>query len=836
MKRIHDSLRMVLGWNRLVFWYDPEGQWLKAFENFEDPLIKKIRVDGNEFGTKVTIHRDPDPAACYLLYFPSARPKDTDNWLLDLLLQGHEYKADRASLARLEAGISYELLPVVDEHVAFFESSKHVLLLRERLASDDNAVHLRLKMMGVLAGTESDIDAILLGFLCNVAPRLSESVLLEVDPVEGCFASARLVEFFWREVGLAFGYVNVKPTLHDFAATLFRWANPLESGVSLDQHAKVFLQHWKDSQACSPAYRQWAVRMEKDLHVAANLDGLHDTRTIEASDTFPAFEKFMIHRLCRAFENIGADASVLTSIQSRRSSFWFHDHADGYEALTHAIALRASIAAAELHVETIDTGINRYVNTWHRVDTAYRKFCLHVRRYGQVALMERITEWVEKTYVNNYLLPLTDRWGDQVRGMTTWECQALPHQTAFFSHFIQPYLDKGQKVFVVVSDALRFEAAAEFVGRLRAENRWTAELSAVLASLPSYTQLGMASLLPGRERSIQLPEGTVMVDGCSATGTVARNQILGSALGGKAIAIQAEAFMEMNTKTEARALMRDHEVVYIFHNVIDKTGDSAATEAKAAEAVEIAFYELLQILRKLANANANNMLLTTDHGFVFQQSDVTESDDLPLPAATEWLFKNRRFALGLGISADASVKVFSAGAIGLTGDWSAAFPLSLGRFPLQGSGKRFVHGGLSLQEVIVPVVSIHKARTDDTGWVEVELLRVPSKITTGQISLALYQDRPVADKVLQRTLRIGVFSQDGKALSETRTIVFDSADVEPRQREKQLGLTLSRAADAHNNQDVEIRLEETLPGTTQTTVYKSHRVKMQKPFGSDFDE
>ena len=54
----------------------------------------------------------------------------------------------------------------------------------------------------------------------------------------------------------------------------------------------------------------------------------------------------------------------------------------------------------------------------------------------------------------------------------------------------------------------------------------------------------------------------------------ARRQILAAALDGKATAIQAEAFLEMNTKTEARALLRDNDVVYIFHNVIDKVGDS----------------------------------------------------------------------------------------------------------------------------------------------------------------------------------------------------------------------------------------------------------------------
>lgn len=63
-------------------------------------------------------------------------------------------------------------------------------------------------------------------------------------------------------------------------------------------------------------------------------------------------------------------------------------------------------------METADAGIARYMISWHQVDTAYRKFCLHLRRYGQVALMEHIAEGVEKSYVNNYLLLLADRWSD----------------------------------------------------------------------------------------------------------------------------------------------------------------------------------------------------------------------------------------------------------------------------------------------------------------------------------------------------------------------------------------------------------------------------------------
>jgi hypothetical protein len=182
------------------------------------------------------------------------------------------------------------------------------------------------------------------------------------------------------------------------------------------------------------------------------------------------------------------------------------------------------------------------------------------------------------------------------------------------------------------------------------------------------------------------------------------------------------------------------------------------------------------------------------------------------------------------------VKVFGSSARGLGGDWSAAFPLSLGRFPLQGSGKRYVHGGISLQEVVVPVVKIHKARADDTGRVEVEFMRVPAKITTGQLSISLFQDRPALDKVLPRTLRIGVFAKDGTILSEIKTHTFDSKETEARQRETTVLLVLSHAADAFNNREVDLRLEETVTGTSQIVTYKTHSLKLQKPFTSDFDE
>jgi len=170
------------------------------------------------------------------------------------------------------------------------------------------------------------------------------------------------------------------------------------------------------------------------------------------------------------------------------------------------------------------------------------------------------------------------------------------------------------------------------------------------------------------------------------------------------------------------------------------------------------------------------------------------------------------------------------------GDWTATFPLSLGRFPLKGSGKRFVHGGFSLQEIVVPVVKIHKARSDDTEQVEIEMLRVPNRITTGQISLSLFQDKPATGKTLPRTMRIAVFTKDSVQLSDARTQVFDSRDAEARNREVTILLTLSSVADKYNNQDVEIRLDEAVAGSGHFATYRHQTVRLHKPFASDFDD
>jgi hypothetical protein len=228
-------------------------------------------------------------------------------------------------------------------------------------------------------------------------------------------------------------------------------------------------------------------------------------------------------------------------------------------------------------------------------------------------------------------------------------------------------------------------------------------------------------------------------------------------------------------------------------------------------------------------------VITADHGFQFQQEPVDANDRSEFPAAKKLTFKSRRFALGTGIQPIAGQTVFTASELGLAGSWQAVFPLGLDRYPRSGSGSRFVHGGASLQEVVVPVIRLKRERKDESRVVGAELLRVPAKITTGKLSFGLFQLEPVEPrKRLPLQLRIGLYAKaDGALLSTHRTVLLDSAASEAREREQQVILELSNAAS--DNQMLELRLEQQLEGVAMPVPYKTVELKLQRPFGNDFD-
>lgn len=837
--RIHESLDTALARKRVVLWYDPNGEWASEFDDYEPGQVEKLRVEGNEFSVKVTISRAPLDQR-FLLYLPCAKPPEPDNWLLDLLLAGHEFTADRASLDIQEAGLTLEFKQLAQQHKAFFRSPVRTTKLKDLLRPNDDETAVRLKMLAVLAKQPPDIDKLLLHAFGQLDPANPD----RDDSVEALYGNHQLSGHFWKAVGEKFGYASPEPNLRDFAVALFNSVSSMgPSGEGeLLPHARVFLSIWKDSLSSRPAFELWSDHLAGVLRVEDQLNDAPESYEPDDDDSYEVIERFVLSRLLQRFQGDASDADLLETIRGRSSSCWFEKHLHGYRALEQAITFRGLLAKADLQVPGFEEGLHRYCNSWWRLDQAYRRCIFHARTYQQPGLLKPLRDWLEAQYVNNVLLPLSNYWSDQVAGLSSWSSTTLPRQKEFYMRYVHaPLTSKGLKrLFVVISDALRYEAARDFADRLNSQagKGWQAEVDALLGMLPTFTQLGMAALLPGAQLGLNPSDATALVDGQSATGTENRDKLLKVYANGRARAILAEDFLNLATSKEGAELTRDHDLIVVFHNRIDRIGDKRESEADTCQAVEQTFEELELILRKIASLKGSQAVITADHGFLFQQEPVDANDRAQFPAAKEIGFKNRRFALGAGISRSAGQKVFTAGELGLTGSWEAVFPLGLDRFPRSGSGSRFVHGGTSLQEVVVPVIRLKRQRKDESRPVEAELLRVPAKITTGKLSFGLFQLEPVElRKRLPLQLRIGLYAKaDGALLCAHRTVLLDSSASEAREREQQVVLELSNAAGDYDNQILELRLEQQLEGVATPVPYKTVEVKLQRPFGSDFDD
>lgn len=165
-------------------------------------------------------------------------------------------------------------------------------------------------------------------------------------------------------------------------------------------------------------------------------------------------------------------------------------------------------------MQSPEEGFSRYTESWYQVDQLYRQFCFNLRRSTHNSLLQPLAEKVEQLYSNKFLLPLGDRWQAVVDQQETWSASGLLPQRAFYEQYVLPFLSQGKKVCVIISDGMRYEIAHELASLIGQEDRYSADVKAMVTGLPSYTQLGMAALLPNKELKIgDISNGAVKVDG-----------------------------------------------------------------------------------------------------------------------------------------------------------------------------------------------------------------------------------------------------------------------------------------------------------------------------------
>ena len=838
--RIGELLAERFAATPVLTWRDVDGEHADDLDAIAAALaelglqVSVHRVAGDELGVKHRLYTaldgKPADSACHLVYRTGEPPEPRDDWLLDVEIGYGTFTADTTAILAHDLGLAGRgVNDVLAAHLTVFASTKrtdvvrdHLTALPADLAVDKLADTLRAVMSAAVLG--------LRGPGAHRLHRIVEALLTELaeDCTNGYDALTRhdLTDFLWDGVARIYGYTSAAPTVAGLAAWLFDQA--WRGWPDATNAARIDFERLRGDRSLQTVFIALAERAEGDLNIGEQLrEQQPPVIELAGRDIFPVVDRAVLAELAAAVMNQTLPPDQVAEIVRKRSTTaWFDDHAHSYRAIAAAADCLGRIDTFTPAITDPTDGMRRYAQDFAAIDRAYRTFRHHLDA-AETELPAELSERVERRYVEDYQRPLAEAWQQQVDTLKHWRIPGVQPLGAFAAED----LPAKAKTLVIISDALRYEVGMELVDRMNADDWFSATVEPRLAPLPSYTQLGMAAHLPHRRLELVDYE-TVLADGRPTGGLKNRAALWATA---DVAALDYDDAIGMRSD-ELAALWSQHRALVIYHDVIDVTGDKAVSERRTPQACDQALGEIAGLVRKFGRGKvrASRILVTADHGFLFQASELQPSDYLSEAAHGEQIVaRKRRFVLGHGLRDDAAFTLWRAGQLGLDGDIQVQIPRALHRLRSQGSGVRYVHGGATLQEVVVPLVTLTQSRSKDISKVTVDLNVSGPTVTSSAVLVLLTQREPVTGKRRGRTLRVGVFAGDGTLLSNQRTVVIDSVSDDIRDRHTNIELVLGQDADAYNGQTVQVRADELIHDTV--TECRSTSVTLQRGFGGFYD-
>jgi hypothetical protein len=273
----------------------------------------------------------------------------------------------------------------------------------------------------------------------------------------------------------------------------------------------------------------------------------------------------------------------------------------------------------------------------------------------------------------------------------------MPRQTQVFDSHVAPILELRRRVAFFMVDALRYEMALELTARLPAESR--TQVLAVAGHLPSITSVGMAALLPGADTRLRLArdqDSLVPVLGDQRIVTPAERLDWLKAIYGDRCAM-----LDLNELLRASPLA----LPAFVHLLVVKTTDIDVAGENLVEAAASLMRDIqrkfLRAVKVLAEQGFEHLVFATDHGFLLL-GEALPGDKVEKPAGA-WLLEKPRALLGSG-GGGPGVALFDTEKVGIRGEvGQLAVPESFGAFR---TGSTYLHGGLSLQESVLPVLLV----------------------------------------------------------------------------------------------------------------------------------
>lgn len=804
---------------RIIFWYDEDKEFGDKLDEVILENAKVITLTGNNaFSVKKLLSVD-DLTTNYLVYSPISYNRLDDNWLLDVELYSEQFRADLISIWMDEMGLVSN--PAIRKLVKNYRTYFRAIDRRSKIIKQNKVpttpAQLHMAVMAAICGLKDAQPNKILHSVFQAGLDLSDNSIYQE------FIKYQADEAFWAMVRQGCGFIEGEPELGRLAIHLLLTAATrtmrqeylagLDGFISMPHQAYCydFISEWLHSEDRGQLYDiARYVEDEVRLHQRfekMTVDDLVDT------ECFPCINEVILIKLMTEISDHIIDVDAITStVEKRRTCVWYEPFKNFYDGILQVANMQNFFKehSAGFHTAEAKKIWKKYTESYYQMDTYYRLFHLSFQKSLETSnillddLFKQVVDKVEGLYIHWFLGELGNNWSDVCADelKNYGKIQEVPQQEDFYSSRIK---NTSARVFVIISDAMRYEVAATMVDQLRRESQSKVSIKSMQSIFPSITKFGMAALLPHKEMSVEIRNNilTVLNDG-QFTASGYRDKVLKSE-DSASVALKYKEIIAMK-RAERSALVKGMDVVYIYHDTIDEA--SHTSDTAVFDACEKTISELKNLIRIIVNEfGGTNILITADHGFLYTYSPLKEEDKMDSKGFNDVDTVNsntireenvrrcveygRRYAImQKGEQPDYLMPVkFLDG----NTDFEGYAPRESIRIKMKGGGMNFVHGGISLQEMVVPVIEYHHLRNDsmeykrnkkkyDTKPVAVQLLSANRKISNMIFSLNFYQKDAVGTNREAASYQVYFTDENGKQISDVQRIIADKTSENATER------------------------------------------------------
>jgi hypothetical protein len=518
---------------------------------------------------------------------------------------------------------------------------------------------------------------------------------------------------------------------------------PLEKPVHLDA-----LRHLCTTWRNRVDFREGYIEAARELETAAGLAQL-DIRPqdLVGTETFPCLETRLLLHAEKSLLN-GNAQEPLCLAEQRKASFWSREQLPLFlrwsalelaaRLLQTAQGIREGLKNLGLSASEMVRAYTRFSEPWMLADRFHRHWesrllNLDPEELGGAADFEKLAARVRQEYtalvdaLNRAFVSQVEAAGFELSG---W----LP-QSRVFADRVAPALQEGRRTAYLMVDALRYEMGAELVEGLGED--FEVSLEPGVGCLPSTTLIGMAALLPGAQNGMELTVASgklaATIAGQALKDRQGRLSFLASKTAGKVGALKLAEVLKLGARRKSE--LSEAALIVVTSQEIDRLGEEGEDHADTRRWMDEMLEQLRRAIRILARLGVERFIITADHGFLFsEQLDPGMMMDAPGGTTVEL---HPRVWIGQGGQTAQGYLRVVASQLGLGGELEFAFPRGHACFKVKGGAGGYFHGGMSLQEMIIPVALLSRkvAKAAGTGGARVTLENSKPAITNRFFSL-----------------------------------------------------------------------------------------------------